>query len=242
MTDDSDLSAPESRALARRVREELARRRISRQRLADEAKISLSTLEKALAGTRPFTLATLIRLEQALGAPLRPAAAAAGHADESLGAYTRAAAGWLEGDYLTLRPSFEDSEAVYAYRTVIAWDEAAACLVFREAARTDAAFTQHGRVALPTQSGYIHLVTNTRGQHRLVTLAHPTIDGELYGLLATLRSGDGGHLTPVATPIALLPGRVDARTGRIAPADPDYAHAKGHLDRVLREGFARLLG
>src|SRR5579872_6294052 len=135
MTDDSDLSAPESRALARRVREELARRRISRQRLADQAKISLSTLEKALAGSRPFTLATLIRLEQALGAALRPTTSGSGQAPDALGAYTRAAASWLEGDYLTLRPSFEDTEAIYAYRTVIAWDEAAACLVFREAAR-----------------------------------------------------------------------------------------------------------
>jgi transcriptional regulator with XRE-family HTH domain len=60
------------------VREELARRRLSRQALADLAKISISTLEKALAGRRPFTLATTIRLEEALGASLRaPVRAAA---------------------------------------------------------------------------------------------------------------------------------------------------------------------
>lgn len=68
---DKQLSAGQSRAIAEMIREELARRRISRQRLAEEARISLSTLEKALGGQRPFTLATTVRLEQALGLPLR---------------------------------------------------------------------------------------------------------------------------------------------------------------------------
>src|SRR5438128_10468885 len=71
--DPSQLSGTQSRAVAAMIREELARRRISRQRLADEAKISISTLEKALAGRRPFTLATTIRLEEALGLALRKA-------------------------------------------------------------------------------------------------------------------------------------------------------------------------
>src|SRR6476619_391507 len=72
MNDDpSQLSDAQSRAVAALIREEIARRRISRQRLADQAKISISTLEKALAGRRPFTLATTIRLEEALGVALR---------------------------------------------------------------------------------------------------------------------------------------------------------------------------
>src|ERR1700682_4950294 len=65
------LSDEQSRSVAALVREQLARRRISRQQLADQAKISISTLEKALAGRRPFTLATTIRLEEALGVSLR---------------------------------------------------------------------------------------------------------------------------------------------------------------------------
>ena len=42
--------------------------------LAEQAKLSLSTLEKALGGRRPFTLATTVRLEQALGVSLRKGA------------------------------------------------------------------------------------------------------------------------------------------------------------------------
>ena len=67
---EKQLSDEQSSSVAIRVREELARRRISRQHLADQAKLSISTLEKALAGRRPFTLATTIRLEEALGVSL----------------------------------------------------------------------------------------------------------------------------------------------------------------------------
>jgi len=71
LTAETKLSDEQSRLIAALIREELARRRISRQLLADRAKISISTLEKALSGRRPFTLATTIRLEEALGVPLR---------------------------------------------------------------------------------------------------------------------------------------------------------------------------
>ena len=72
-TGEADLPKGQSRAVADAVREALARRRMSRQALADAARISLSTLEKALSGRRPFTLATTIRLEEALATPLRQA-------------------------------------------------------------------------------------------------------------------------------------------------------------------------
>src|SRR5437763_11403621 len=107
MNDDpSQLSDDQSRAVAVLIREELARRRISRQHLADQAKISISTLEKALSGRRPFTLATTVRLEQALGVSLRKpdgdglVAAPSNLAPGDLGFYSRLAVSWLEGSYL----------------------------------------------------------------------------------------------------------------------------------------------
>jgi transcriptional regulator with XRE-family HTH domain len=111
-TPDKQLSAEQSLQVAETVREEIARRRISRQSLAEQAKLSLSTLEKVLGGRRPFTLATTVRLEQALGVSLRkaqdvPAAPVNGDvAPDSLGSYARRAVTWIEGTYLTLRPSF----------------------------------------------------------------------------------------------------------------------------------------
>src|SRR3954454_23140612 len=133
-TPDKQLSAEQSRQVAATIREEIARRRISRQHLADQAKLSISTLEKALGGRRPFTLATTVRLEQALGISLRKdtdkradkdadaiAAANGEVAPDSLGAYSRRAVSWIEGAYLTVRPSFSEKDSIYAYRTQIAW-------------------------------------------------------------------------------------------------------------------------
>ena len=139
---DHDLTEAEGHEVGRRVREELARRRLSRRGLADMAKVSLSTLEKALAGTRPFTLATTLRIEQALGVAIRSAkpALAGETAPPYMGAYSRPAVAWLEGNYLTLRPSFGTDGAIYAYLTTIRWLPAESHLGFFESRRLDARY------------------------------------------------------------------------------------------------------
>jgi transcriptional regulator with XRE-family HTH domain len=251
-TPDKQLSAEQSRQVAETIREEIARRRISRQSLAEQAKLSLSTLEKVLGGRRPFTLATTVRLEQALGVSLRkvqdiPAVSVApvngDVAPDSLGAYSRRAVAWLEGVYVTLRPSFGDKDSIYAYRTEIAWEAAASSLVFREGERTDAAYTQFGEVAVPNQSGFIYLVTNRHGQHRLITVSRPTILGEMYGIITTLLAGRGSLLTPIAAPIAFLPIRMisSPTVGRISSGDVNYAVYREHLRRTVDEPFAMFL-
>lgn len=246
---ETELPESQSRAIAQAVREALARRRISRQTLADSARISISTLEKALAGRRPFTLATTIRLEEALGQRLRdgaePVAPIPGspHAPVDLGSYSRESAAWLEGRYLTLRPSFGVADAVFAYRTEIAWDAPSARLAFREAERIDAPFSQTGSVAVPNQSGMIYLVTNWQGQCRLAVLCRPTIHGEMFGLLTTLHAGRGTQLTPAAAPLALIPeawAGADLSYGRVTPDMPAYARYRHLLGRVVDEGYAVL--
>ena len=207
-----EIEAVQSDAVALKVREELARRRQSRQWLADEARISISTLEKALAGRRRFTLGTVVRLEEALAMKLRaPAQSEAGEphhnglAPDELGAYSRPAVQWLEGQYLTLRPSIEEADAVYAYLTFICWDEEKELLTFAEAARLDSDFTQKGLVSFPYISGHIYLVTNTSGQYRMILLGRPNIHGAMSGILTTLAVGNGSQLIPAASPITLIP-------------------------------------
>ena len=242
---ETELPEAQSRAIAHAVREALARRRISRQKLADDARISISTLEKALSGRRPFTLATTIRLEEALGGSLRaalpPAPEPTRHAPDALGAYSHEAVAWLEGRYLTLRPSFGEPGALFAYRTEIAWDNESCALAFREAERADAPFAQTGQVSVPHQSGAVYLITMWHGQYRLVVLGRPTIEGEMYGLLTTLQSGRGSQLTPVAAPIALIPERRLAAAmpyGRIARGTAAFAACRDLLRRVGDDGFA----
>jgi transcriptional regulator with XRE-family HTH domain len=247
LTADTKLSDEQSRLIAAQIREELARLRISRQLLADRAKISISTLEKALSGRRPFTLATTIRLEEALGVPLRnnhaPVPAPEGLAPDELGFYSRRAVAWIEGVYLTLRPSFGAKDAIYAYRTEISWDSQSSNLVFKESERLDAAFTQQGDVSVPNPSGHIYLVTNVHGQYRLIIVARPTISGEMYGILTTLQVGRGAQLTPVAAPIALVPlrGFKEVQFGRVGPEDACYATYRAYLKRTVEEPFALFL-
>lgn len=237
--------------VAEAVREELARKRLSRQWLADRARISLSTLEKALAGRRPFTLATIVRLEDALGIALRaPHSAPAGtspangFAPESMGAYARPAVSWLEGDYLTLRPSFSDSSALFAYITSIGWDESRGHLIFSETARLDRQFEQQGFVCFPHLSGHIYLVTNTLGQYRMAMLNRPSGGGALYGILSTLIAGEGAQLIPSASPIALLPTglRSDPALGLVREGEECFDEYRGHIARIAQSGFARFPG
>jgi hypothetical protein len=164
-------------------------------------------------------------------------------APDGLGAYSRRAVAWIEGTYVTVRPSFGDKEAIYAYRTEIAWDQAASLLAFREGERLDVAFTQFGEVAVPNQSGFIYLVTNRHGQHRLITVSRPTISGEMYGIITTLLAGRGSLLTPIAAPIAFLPIRniPTPSVGRISSGDANYAAYREHLRRTVDEPFAMFL-
>lgn len=258
---DWKLNEAEGRSATVRVVEEIARRRISRRHLADMARISLSTLEKVLSGRRPFTLATLVRIEDALGIALRHSngqgaangvlsseaslglPGAPGLAPDDLGNYARAGVAWIEGAYLTVRPSFGERSAVYAYRTEITWNDAQSRLTFVESERTDTAFTQFGSVAVPNQSGYIYLVTNRHGQYRLIVLSRPTITGEMHGILTTLMAGRGAQLTPIATPIVLAPlkGPKQAVFGRIAKGNIAFEDYSRLLKRTTDEQFALLL-
>jgi DNA-binding phage protein len=241
----SELSAERSEAVALLVREELARRRLSRQWLADHAKVSLSTLEKALAGSRPFTFATVVRLEDALGTRLReaPSSAMPGKmaAPDSMGGYVRPAVQWLEGTYLTLRPSFSEPGSVFAYLTAIAWDDGAGHLTFSEAARTDSEYEQKGFVSFPNLSGAIYLVTVFEGQYRVAILSRPVGRSAMSGILLTLAAGDGAQLTPAAVPVALLPtgGRKDIVVGVIRPGDEIFQEYRETVDRITQRGYAR---
>jgi hypothetical protein len=241
-----DIEIEGSEAVALLVREELARRRLSRQWLADEAKISLSTLEKALAGRRPFTLTTVVRLEAVLDISLRRRPNGAGQkaaglfAPEEMGAYARPAVRWLEGEYLTVRPSFSEPGALYAYLTVIAWDEEKNYLAFSETERIDRDFAQQGFVSFPHLSGHIYLVTNSAGQYRLVLLSRPSGGGALNGILTTLVTGAGAQLTPAAAPIALLPKsrQSDPQLGVVRPGDRCFDEYRSCVDAISRRGYA----
>jgi transcriptional regulator with XRE-family HTH domain len=242
MSIDRDIDA--SDAVALRIREELARRRLSRQWLADESRVSLSTIEKALTGRRPFTLATVVRIEDALGTNLR----ADQHHDpfphtfapESMGAYAHPGVQWLEGEYLTLRPSFSERGAIFSYLTAIAWNEERGHLVFSESGRLDRDFEQKGFVSFPNLSGAIYLVTISDGQYRMALLNRPSGGGAISGILVTLAAGQGAQLIPAAVPMVLVPlaSRAEPELGVVRQGDRCYDDYRQCVDRVTSQGYA----
>lgn len=242
------MSEFDDRQVAFRLREEIARRRLSRARLAESARLSVSTLEKALSGRRRFTLATIVRLEQALGASLReddaPEAAGPALAPPDMGSYARPAVQWIEGEYLTLRASFGEEGAVYAYRTEIRWSNAKGHLVFAESDRLDATFEQAGFVSLPHLSGHIYLMTSEAGQYRMVMLGRATREQRMFGLLTTLQVGNGSQLVPVSCPVALVPmAQVhEPRFGLVRMGEERSQEYRGILDTATRDDFCRLRG
>jgi transcriptional regulator with XRE-family HTH domain len=229
--------------IALKVREELARRRLSRQALADQARVSLSTLEKALSGQRPFTPATVLRLEAALGISLRsaPAAGAPALAPDHMGAYARQAVRWIEGRYITLRPSFGAEDAVYSYITTVEWLEDGGYLAFTESGRLDSDFQQMGHVSMPHLSGHIYFVTNEAGQHRLMVLGRPNIDRTMFGILLTLQVGHGSQLVPVSCPVVLLHAErhTDLPLGLVEASSDAYRTCRALLDKAIGDDFAR---
>jgi hypothetical protein len=86
-------------------------------------------------------------------------------------------------------------------------------------------------------------VTNRHGQHRLIIVARPTIKGEMHGLLTTLQSGRGAHLSPVATPIVLkvLKGPERVHYGRIEKGHAAFPAYSALLRKTLAEHFAEFL-
>ena len=240
------MSDFDNAAVAFRLREEIARRRLSRARLAESARLSVSTLEKALSGRRRFTLATIVRLEEALGASLREEAeieaSAPAHAPPEMGSYARPAVRWIEGEYLTLRASFGEENAVYAYRTEIRWSTAKGHLVFAESDRVDAAFQQAGFVSMPNMSGHTYLMTSEEGQYRMVMLGRATREQRMFGLLSTLQVGQGSQLVPVSCPVALVPmGQIEEPVfGLVRAGDARSEEYRAVLDTALQGDYCRL--
>ncbi|MEP0391250.1 MAG: helix-turn-helix domain-containing protein [Erythrobacter sp.] len=238
-------------SVAARLREEIARQRLSRAGLAQAARLSISTLEKALSGRRRFTLATIVRLEEALGAPLRssvvtePVALAPYpmHAPAEMGSYSRPAVRWIEGEYLTLRASFGEDGAVYAYRTVIVWDDAKGHLVFSESDRLDAEFEQGGFVSMPHLSGHTYLMTSEEGQYRMIMLGRATREARMFGLLSTLQVGQGSQLVPVSCPVAFVPlgQMVDQPVfGFVGESSERFDEYRRVLNMAMADDFCRL--
>jgi transcriptional regulator with XRE-family HTH domain len=236
------MASRETSPVAVTIKEALARHRMSRAKLAADAKISLSALEKGLSGQRSFSDSAVVRLEDVLGVSLRAQQAAT--APDELGGYARPTVSWLEGNYLTIRPANRKQGGLFTYTTIIDWDEKRSCLVFNERARLDRAYAQKGDVAVPHQTGHIYFSTNRHGQHRLMIMQRRTVSGEMFGILLTLQQDKGASLLPVTMPVAMVPManlKEPPFLGVVGEQHARYDEYAMALRRVEADGFAQVM-
>jgi transcriptional regulator with XRE-family HTH domain len=225
------------------IKQELAKKRMSRATLAAEAKISFSALEKGLSGQRIFSENAIIRMEEVLGITLKVQHVLS--APDELGGYARTSVSWLEGNYLTIRPSSKKPDDLFTYITDVTWNHERNHMVFHEMARLDSAYAQKGDVAIPHQTGHIYFTTNRHGQHRLMVMQRISRTGEMLGLLLTLQQEKGANLLPVSMPVVLLPVaslKEAPSLGVINPQHRAFDNYRGLLSRVVGQGFASILG
>ena len=250
-TPDKQLSAEQSRQIADTIREEIARRRISRQSLAELAKLSLSTLEKVLGGRRPFTLATTVRLEQALGVSLRKTPDAPAPAAPN---QRRRRARW-SGRLFAPRGGVDRRHL--CHDAAVVWrqgrdlrlphrDRLGRCGVFPGVSRERTA----GRGLHPVRrSGGAEPVRPHLSRHQPARPASPD-----HGVAADHLGRDVRHHHDAARgprlavdadrrPDRVLPIKMVASPtfGRVSADDPNYAQYREHLRRTTEEPFAMFL-
>ena len=158
-----------------------------------------------------------------------------------MGAYTKAAVDHYIGSYLTVRPSFTDTEKIVAYKTDVVWDPEWPSLLFEESQRPDMPYSHRGRLYIPAASMFIHLVSLTKGAMRMVILSQLDQSGQMRGLITTLNK-QGAMFVPVSAPIVYIRTQ-DADSsalGEITSSHDSYADYKRLLRATLDDGYAHL--
>jgi transcriptional regulator with XRE-family HTH domain len=187
-----------------RVRDELARRGWSQERLAEQALLGDATIFRFFRGD--YTVKTLRRIEQALTIKL--------DADESRddelsrvanvvhGGYHRDLYGYYEGEYICLRPAFADADGYMVYQMDIYWSDIGPGLMFRD---KNPGYEQGGQILVPIGTPFLHFLTMAAGSARLMTVYHMARGKSVMrGLSLTISSQkQGTDLHPAATPIII---------------------------------------
>jgi hypothetical protein len=242
--DDHPLGTKDRRqAIAQKIDAYLKAKGLQRKKLVNDF-LPLTTLEKVFQGE--FSEKTLRKIEVLLDTTFAPGGATytnPGEAPQELGSYTLSMVDALQGDYLAVRPLFDQTRCLNAYIIRIAWDPAQARLVFTEHNRPDERHTQHGDVSIAFGSRFWNLVSMHMGSIRVTTLFLPMGDGLCRGLIATISNPRGNVLLPAAAPMFLKRLAEGERpdVGYITADAPAFAEYQSILESVIAEDYGCLV-
>ncbi len=248
-------------AFARRIRVEMAKQGITREALAERARVKERTLGNLLAG-HPVRDLTVAKLARVLGIDLdtvftpiasgKVTAAVAPaielqRAGEAYGGYMLSSYEPYIGTYVAIRRVFTDDTQLYRSVFEIDWDDGLSRLRFLELQRfrgadNRAVSSSHaGGIHISPHTGLIQLLTTYQGALRLITLTRFRMgDIRLRGLILTQSDRDR-YFQPAVSAIYLekLEGNqplasLERLVGPVGPDDPVFAAAAAELDRIER--------
>ena len=103
-------------------------------------------------------------------------------------------------------------------------------------------YDQSGQIFISNSIGLVHLVTQTAGAIRLITLTRLHHDDHIMsGAVLTQMEKAGNFFQPSCSPIYLRKiesndlAELKRNVGPVEPRDPDYSGANDHLLRIQRE-------
>jgi hypothetical protein len=204
-------------------------------------KLSESTVNKVFQGE--FSERTLTMIEAILATKFRTTEEKAERAPDDVGGYTFQSVVSLLGDYVCVRPLFEEPTSLAAYVINIRWDKQTRQLMFEERQRPNPKYTHNGVIYIPQNRPFMFLVSLYPGSVRLITLSVPEADGLARGIISTVSNPKGPIFIPVAAPIFLrrIEPKVAPQLGIITAKDPCYSEYQDTLASITSEDFGLFL-
>jgi hypothetical protein len=164
-------------------------------------------------------------------------------APEPVGGYSREMYAHYVGDYVTIRPKYDNASVIKSYQTRIFWNDAQGCYWFEERNRADSAFAHQGQLHIPRGSVCVYLVTMAGGwvRNAIVSQLIPGAS-EMRGLICSQFNIAGPAFAPVAAPIAYLKvSTIEPSYGELTKSDPNYDRYLAILQETVQNSYARFV-
>jgi hypothetical protein len=233
-------SRSERKAIADAIQRHLDTSGMARKDLI-RPNLSKSSVEKLFQGD--FTDRTLNKVEGILKTTFARSASKPEHKSTALkkfGGYSFEAVESLQGDYLCIRPLFNNPTKLNVYLISVSWNDSDCLLTFEEKDRADAKYSQKGVVYIPFGTSFMNLVSNNVGSLRSILLSLPDEDGLSRGIISTLSNPKSNVLIPAAAPVVLKKIHGDARpgTGIVGVEHASYEEYHGLLAAVIADEYS----
>ena len=225
------MSAPEEDPVVARIREELARRPMSREQLAHRASVSKSTVDKLMTGA--YSPKTVAKIEEALGVPLQRLQVVSDVAPDWLGGYARSDVEIYLGDYELIRPDTTmPGRRINIYAMAMDWDEGGSRLRMIHHGIERSRYRQFGVISVPEGQPYIFVVSSDGGWHQSCILERISFTRDMSGLMFGLNMVSRANLyRPVVVPMALVGYEGERRATRaVTQSDEEFAALSARLE------------